>query len=510
MEGIIQETIKKLKTYIIEEIPEVNPITLDDEIIFILELKDEKYNTIIQKLKAEKNKNINDEERDILTAIDKAYVSAYRLVDESEGGIKVFDEFTNEVLFLENYPADRAKYVKYYLAKIARYKDYNFMVGNPIEINEGFDELYEEIMSEYDELLELQGNLSLKSFLKNNSLETLISLEKDEDMRAFFDKDIEDLFKNLDEYNIYMEDRLNQRTIDAYNFALVEIYDLVLKPMGLNLKDIDQIDVLSFFMEIIEEEVIITQEELNTFINALKSYVDFLAKIDSSYAKKKTEMKEISKNRFKLMTRLKPYSQHLEQDPRLIDLLTNCEEEEIGPVVRDAEAFLIYMTRNQIELTQRGNLKRIDLENLSGEIRSSMEKKRKNKNQTHYKLIDFLFNFSLKIGIIIKKGLRIEPSSLAINYMRKPLEKKYALLISYLFEYRKGISDTLEVLKEDTNINDFLDKAGERTFRLILAFKLIEVNILTDTIKLSQLGRKIENYFKRPKVNIDNVIQLRR
>ena len=511
MEYLIQKTIDKLKSYIIEEIPEVDPKSIDDEIIFILELKDEKYYTIIQNLKAEKNKGINEEERNILTAIDDAYVSAYRLIGGSDNEIKLYDELTKEIYRLENRQVDSMKKGSYYLAKIARYKGYSFMLGRPIEIaEEEFIDLHNIVIGEYQEMLALEGKLSFKSFLKANSLETLLILERGQEGNPFFDHAIEDLFEDLDEYNIYMENKLDQRVLDAYNFALVEIYDLVLKPVDLNLKDIDKIDVLTFFMEIIEEEIIITQEELNTFINALKSYVNFLAKIDRGYAKKKTEMREISKNRFKLMKKLRPYSQHLDQDPRLIDILTRYEEEEIGPIVKDVDTYLLYMTRNSIKLTARGNLKRVDLELLSEEIRSSMEKKRPNKNQSHYKLIDFIFSFTKEIGIIVEEDLSLRPTSLAINYMRKPLEKKYALLLSYLMEYREGLAQDMERLKEDNNINDFLDQVGERNFRLLLAFNLLEVNILTDTIKLTQLGREVEKYYKNSRANMGNVIQLRR
>ncbi|NLM06539.1 MAG: hypothetical protein GX219_06435, partial [Tissierellia bacterium] len=109
MEYLIQKTIDKLKSYIIEEIPEVDPKSIDDEIIFILELKDEKYYTIIQNLKAEKNKGINEEERNILTAIDDAHVSAYRLIGGSDNEIKLYDELTKEIYRLENRQVDSMK-----------------------------------------------------------------------------------------------------------------------------------------------------------------------------------------------------------------------------------------------------------------------------------------------------------------------------------------------------------------------------------------------------------------
>ena len=316
--------------------------------------------------------------------------------------------------------------------------------------------------------------LSMEEYLREYSLHVyeiytncVYSIAEDSYENSEFEHELEEFA----DYLLNVE-CLSDSTLKKHMENLMYFYEYYLVDKGMTLYDIDEISIEDFIIDAINDNLISSQVELNSYIATFKKYIKFLQDDNPDYKESYDEILEISRNRFTYFD-----SKKIRMDIPLIyneSIVKILEDENISTFtfIKDYENFLYCMNNHKIELTSVNKfIKRKYINIINAKLINSIETN-ENANQIDVPLIHLFYKFSIDQNILrIYNNALVESDNMS-EYFFLNQNQKIALFINYIwnianwselckkndmanleFKNRLTLLSNLERLKENTWYN---------------------------------------------------------
>lgn len=295
------------------------------------------------------------------------------------------------------------------------------------------------------------SKLSIEEYLREYSLHIyeiytncIYSIAEDSYESSEFEYELEEFA----DYLLNVE-CLSDSTLKKHMENLMYFYEYYLVDKGITLYDIDEIDIEDFIIDAINDNLISSQAELNSYIATLKKYIKFLQDDNPDYKETYNEILEISRNRFTYFD-----SKKIEMDIPLIyneSIVKILEDENISTFtfIKDYEKFLYYINNHKVELTSVNKfIKRKHIKNINAKLTNSIETN-KNTNQIDIPLIHLFYKFSIDQDILrIYNNTLVESDNMS-GYFFLNQNQKIALFINYIW----NIANWSELCKKNDIAN---------------------------------------------------------
>lgn len=295
------------------------------------------------------------------------------------------------------------------------------------------------------------SKLSIEEYLREYSLHIyeiytncIYSIAEDSYDSSEFEYELEEFA----DYLLNVE-CLSDSTLKKHMENLMYFYEYYLVDKGITLYDIDEIDIEDFIIDAINDNLISSQAELNSYIATLKKYIKFLQDDNPDYKETYNEILEISRNRFTYFD-----SKKIEMDIPLIyneSIVKILEDENISTFtfIKDYEKFLYYINNHKVELTSVNKfIKRKHIKNINAKLTNSIETN-KNTNQIDIPLIHLFYKFSIDQDILrIYNNTLVESDNMS-GYFFLNQNQKIALFINYIW----NIANWSELCKKNDIAN---------------------------------------------------------
>lgn len=295
------------------------------------------------------------------------------------------------------------------------------------------------------------SKLSIEEYLREYSLHIyeiytncIYSIAEDSYESSEFEYELEEFA----DYLLNVE-CLSDSTLKKHMENLMYFYEYYLVDKGITLYDIDEIDIEDFIIDAINDNLISSQAELNSYIATLKKYIKFLQDDNPDYKETYNEILEISRNRITYFD-----SKKIEMDIPLIyneSIVKILEDENISTFtfIKDYEKFLYYINNHKVELTSVNKfIKRKHIKNINAKLTNSIETN-KNTNQIDIPLIHLFYKFSIDQDILrIYNNTLVESDNMS-GYFFLNQNQKIALFINYIW----NIANWSELCKKNDIAN---------------------------------------------------------
>lgn len=498
---------------------------------------DEEGKNFIEKLLNDKSVYLTKLEREVLQEKSSSFVSLFEILAFENNTVLLRDILNdNEYQVLEPSIHNVIEVGEFLFTRIGNILGNYIFMGDINYVPSLVKDIFlEELLVDYNLARNSYSNLSMVDYLKQFSLnlyriynESLIDvIENDGDINSF-------VFDELDEYESFLLNKYKDITVKKHLSNLSNIFEYALADNDMTLYDIDKLDLASFFDEAIQDGFISSQEEFNAYISTIKSYLQYLNIGDPEYKRSYTEILNISKNRFKLMSKLDTNNSfNLDRD--LASLITFYLNDQAVSLIMDYDKFILFISDKNLKLTAKNKrIKRNDLLKINKILENSISIDKKAPNQDDFPLINLFFYASLNNDVFKIQGQELILTNKGLSLLRLADEEKYALLIQYISskEFIEGIlnypsNNAMDMLRD--NFMDFLSKLkvdklyhiDELSFEGTVAFYnyypylldlgLIRINNDFGTsISVTGLGKKVFSfiYQQRDTVEDKEVIKL--
>lgn len=385
----------------------------------------------------EKENSLNDLESEILFNRKHSYLSLFEIIDYTKEYVIVKDILQDEIINIwEPLLPKVISEGELILGRVGKLiQEYSF-IGTMNYLPFNMKSMFmEEVMIDLNLMRRYNNNLTMKDYLKQNTLTLyriygdciLDAIENNEDIISI-------LYDELDEFELYLNNKYHDAVIGKHLSNLIDLFEYYLVDDDLTLYDLDRLDFKIFFKEAIEEGFIDSQDSLNSYISTFKRYLLFLSTIYPEYKNTYLQLLDISKNRFSYMNNLKSTNTNFKIDKHLASTLTLSLNVMAQNFLTDYDKLLLYAVEKPLELTQKNRfIKRKHLIEFDSILDSDKIINKKNPNQEDFPLINLFYFISVHLGIFVIKGNHMTVTKKGTQYLRLKNEEKYALFFEYLW-----------------------------------------------------------------------------
>lgn len=376
-------------------------------------------------------------EKEILIKRKNSYVSLFEILDYEKEYMIVNDVLKNiEYTLYEPQLYKAIKEGEFILARIGSIFGHSNFIGDisylPLSARPMF---MDQILTELNLIRKFNPALTINDYLKEYSLNLfkiyndsiMNTIEIGEDITSF-------LYDELDEFEGYLSNKKDSPAIKAHISNLIDFFEYYLAHEDMTLYDLDMLDLEYFFKTAIKDGFISSQESLNSYINTLKIYAEFLNKIDPQYKETFMELLDISKNRFSYMNKIKTSSIPFEINRGLATTSTMEINENALLFLMEYDRFILYTVDRPLELTAKSKyIKRNILLEINDILEINHCLRSNNPNQKDFPLIHLFYYISIELGILEKNKNYLTLTKKGTNYLRLKDEEKFALFFQYLW-----------------------------------------------------------------------------
>lgn len=468
------------------------------------------------------SKKTPEKELKVSDLIDDSYISMYTCL-KVEGDYSILaDSFTNDMFKVYGKVMGEGSAGLLRLIKIG---ELHFPFYEPLIIDD--KRFHYSILARY-------SGYDCKEELREKSKDLITSylsyhLSKEVDSSAL------DLYEEIEKFEA--EKALLEEEAATVRFALVEFFDAVLAPKKLKLSEIYKADIREFFKEALDSKMIITKNELNTFIDALKLYLSYISKTDQNALSAYKEILKISEERFIMMRENELIDSLFPSDTKLNAKLSPYFDSDKCSLIFDFDDFLIFLSGEDFHLTGKDKPKKGELQRINEIFNFSQAARSGNVVQSDYPSIDFFITFGFRYSILKNENGKLKPTPLLVNWLRLCTMDKFYVMALFLLsgEFLERVSGRVrqELLRDTTEfIVDFIlsNEAGEysvlkffdsSSYRFIFSryvsvfegIGLIEPflrNEVDNMLRISDFSKAFFDYYSQSSSSENNVIKLPR
>lgn len=385
------------------------------------------------------NKDLLEEEIEVLKSRSKSTVSLYEIIDcnEEEGRVVVLDLIRKvEHLIEDKGLSNMLGEEDIVFGRMAKIFGLWTFLGD-IHYLPNFTKpiFLRQFIVNYNSLVNIFPNLTIDGYLKKHSLSlyniytncVFEAMDLDEDITSI-------LYDELDEFEAYLNLNTPEYIVKNHITNLIDFFEFYLAEDNKTLLSLDQVDFREFFQYAIEDGFISSHEDLNSFISTFKRYSYFLNKINTNYEKTYRDIKDISDKRFLLMDRFKEIEGPFEIDRATVNSISNIISlEDDSSILVDFDRFLLSVLDGPLTLDQDGNIQLEDLIDLDLMIQNSNQPKGNGLIQKSFPTLNLFISLGRDLGLLrIKDGV-LMTSKKSSYYFRLKEEEKYSLFLDYLF-----------------------------------------------------------------------------
>lgn len=521
---------------LIDEIQFFHDDFIDHELAFNIWLSfdfiDKNGLSFIDKFLDAKGHLLSAREQEILKERNKSNISLFEVIDIDNEFIRVIDLFEHKYHTLWEPDLSAALNVDdlifgrvaNLLGSVNFIGDINYL---PVSARDTF---LIESFRDFNDLRKTDPGLTIKEYLKNNSINlyTIYTncifeiMEMENDINSIF-------YDELDEFQSYLNYKFKNLDSNDHISNLIEFFEYYLVEKDLSLSDLDQIDFNQFFSKSIESSFILSIEDLNSYISTFKYYLEFLFKKDSKYKKTYEDILDISSSRFQIAELFKNTEFSFKLDTKFSKVLEDYLDDYSLILTMDFDKFMLYILNNPLKLTEKNkHIKRKNLLEINDLLESPIDVQKKAPNQKDFPKIQFFYNFGLDLKLISIIQDDLSLTTKGYNFLRLKDEEKYIIILNYMWsenfiskitnidnkntlnKYKSDLIIFLSSLKENIyyRVSDVLSDTllNQKFFSIYYPYlqnlKIIEYNLYPIyEIKVTPLGKVILNFLKSK--NID-------
>lgn len=448
--------------------------------------------TFIDRFLELKLDSLNDYEKDILVEKNRSFVSLFEIIGFDQEHMILLDTLQNkEYSIWEPQMKEVLNEGEFIFTRIGKILDNYSFIGEISYLPESVKPLFtEEVLLDFNSKRLDNPNLVIKEYLKKYSLQLIKNynncifnaIEIDDDINSY-------LYDELDEFEGFLKNKANNLTIGKHISNLVEFFEYYLVQEDLTLYDLDQLDFKDFFNEAISDGFINSQDDLNSYINTLKRYMNFLSNKSSDYKEAYLDLLDISEDRFSYMENLKSINTPFVIDRKLESHIAGVLNDTAINILTEFDKFILYIVDNPLELTQKlKQIKRKNLLELYQLFQNPGLITKNSPNQEDFPTINMFFKISLKLNLTEMEKNNLKLTKKGTNFIRLKDEEKFTLIFSCIWDK--------DFIKEVTTIEPNLIEMAKKDF----------VNLVSILVENKSYGVKyiISEY----KDNPDNLFQI--
>lgn len=479
----------------------------------------------VEKMLDDESLYLTKTEKEILNEKANSFVSLYEIMAFEADHLVLRDVLNDrEYKVLEPSVHKVLEIGEFLFTRIGRVLDNYIFMGDinylPAIVKDYF---LEELLIDYNLLRKDNNYLTMIEYLKDYSLnlyriynDILIDIvDGDGDIYS-------PVLDELEEFEEFLLAKYNDTGVKKHLNNLTNIFDYVFSDNDMSLYDIDDLDLKSFFNEAIKDGFINSQEELNSYITTLKTYLYFLSIGDPEYRESYNTMLAISKNRFKYLNKLDTQNSFA-LDKNLASSISFKLNEQALSLLMDYDKFILYISDTNLKLTStKKHIRRKDLLQLNQLFDNECVIDSKAPNQKDFILINLFFYASLKNNVFVIQGNDLQITNKGYSLLRLSDEEKYALLVQYLLgkdfirllygsssnfiieNTKNSIIEILSSLKVDKQytIDEFPlhhNYVFHDYVNYLLVFGLMTISFQPTLIGITNLGKKALKYLAQKK-----------
>ena len=455
---------KRLLEYINEEMKKENvleELSLFDQDFFShniafdlwlsFDFLDEDNHSFIESFLIKYSESLKPDEIKILQSRNDSNISLFEIISINEGFILIKNILENkEELIWEEDLAKGLNIGDLIFSRVANLIGLNTFVGSisylPPSVK---DKFIREIFIDFNTLREAFPDLDMKEYLKNHSVNLYTiytscvfeAIELEYDISSVF-------YDEIEEFQSYLTLKEKHINSDKIISSLIEFFEYYLADDDLSLHDIDQIDFKSFFHAAINDGFIMSNEVLNSYIQAFKTYLAFLSNVDKKYKESYKSILSISNSRFHFMNLLKDTKTPFKINENFCNIIKDDFNDFYSIPLIDFDKFLLYMINNPVDLTDKNKkIKRVHLIEINDILDLSEEVKKKAPNQIDFPVIELYYNISIFLGLCEIKASKLYITSKGSSFLRLRDEEKFTIFFEYIWS--KDFVDTIYELKSE-------------------------------------------------------------
>ncbi len=379
-------------------------------------------------------------EKEILEERNKSHISLFEVIEIKENYIYVED-----LLCRQKYKVlepDLSKLIKKHdliFGRIAKVINFKKFVGDVNFLPPLAKEMFiEETFFDYNIVRKNEPNLNIEKYLRKYS-SNVYKIYTDCIYKLL---DIDDEISNqlaieLDNFKRYLNNKLSKKIVNKYINNLINIYEYCLFGNDLTLHDLNKLSLEPILKEAINDGIIQNQSQLNSYIDTLKYYLNFLRKKDTKYNEVYKEILKISKNRFTYLDINNINNIPIIKNDVLVSALENKLNEKAYNFLIDYKKYLAYIQINNVQVTAtKKYIKRIHLVKINSLLENKTDLSHlKAPNQLNIPLLHLFYKFSLNYGILNIIKNKISTSYNFTNYLNLVEEEQFSLFIDYIWNH---------------------------------------------------------------------------
>lgn len=423
-----------------------------------IDYKNKNGKTFIDTYLEENSHTLTNMELDIFMGKKHSFLSLFEVIDYEEDYLNLLDVLQN-IKYRVLYSNDNMdlKPGDYIFTRIGKALD-EFLLFEEINIlpNEVKSSFMENFIYDLNLRRKKHPNMLIKEYLKDYSLILLNifnncileALDAEEELSSY-------LFDELDGFEEYLLNKSGNLNIGQYVSTLMDFFEYYLFENGMYPYDLEHMDFMSFIEEAIEDELIISYENLNDFINTMKYYTQFLSKRNSKYNSIYESMMYISENRFLLMKNFSFDSVPYKINPSFSQMLYGILNEGAINFLNDFDKFIIYVSEHILCLTEKKRqIKNSDLLNINDLLYYKIGIVKTNAQQKDYTFISLIYTICLNLRLMDIADNYLLINKYGENFISLNDEEKYSLILSSV--WKLIFSDEIGDSKKEAFIKDDL------------------------------------------------------
>lgn len=400
--------------------------------------KEGKY--FIEHLLDEKPQSLTALEREVLKERNKSHISLFEVIKIEDEYMYVEDLLCREThRILEPELSTLVNTSDLIFGRIAKVIEFKKFIGDVNFLpNYAKDMFIEKTLLNYNIVRRNEPNLSIEKYLRKYSSNIYkIYTECIYELLDIDDSISNQLALELEHFKMYIDNKLPYKTVNEYINNLINIYEYSLFENDLTLYDLDEISLEPLLLDAIDDGFILNQDQLNSYIDALKTYLNFLRKRNNKYNEVYKEILKISAKRFTYLGINENINIPIVKNSKLLNIIENQVNNISYNFLIDYKKYLAYIQINDVEITKtRKHIKRKYLIEINNFLKNKKDLSNlKAPNQVNIPILHLFYKFSLKYNILSIKKNFLSPSYNFTQYLNLEEEEKLALFIEYLWKY---------------------------------------------------------------------------
>ncbi len=400
--------------------------------------KEGKY--FIEHLLEENPQSLTSLEKEILEERNKSHISLFEVVEIKNNYMYVEDLLCREIhKILEPELSTLVNTSDLIFGRIAKVIDFKKFIGDVNFLPSFAKEMFiEEALFDYNIIRRREPNLNMEEYLRKYS-SNIYRIYTDCIYELLdLDDDISNqLALELEDFKMHINNKFSREKSNTYINNLINIYEYCLFEDDLTLYDLDKVSLEPLLIDAIDDGFILNQDKLNSYIDALKSYLNFLRKKETRYNKVYEEIIKISEKRFTYLDIDQEIVIPMVKNNKLISALENKLEDTSYNFLIDYKKYLAYIQINKIQVTAaRKHIKRKYLIEINNFLKNKKDISHlKAPNQIDIPILHLFYEFSLNYNILRVNRNTIFPSYNFSQYLSLKEEDRLALFIEFLWEH---------------------------------------------------------------------------